>query len=138
MRNLPEKALSIRQPWATLLVHGIKTVEIRRWDTQFRGPVLIHASGIVDKRPEGWSRLPQRLREEAELAGGIIGFADLIGVREYHDEEKFAAEQSLHLNEPSWFRPPVMYGFVFVGTRRLPFQRCIGQVRFFNVRGRLK
>lgn len=134
MLKLPDRALSIRQPWATLVVQGLKTVEIRRWDTRFRGPVLIHASGIRDKRPEAWLQLPEQLKKDAEVIGGIIGCVELIGVRAYHDAEAFVKEQGLHLNDPSWYRPPVLYGFAFVGARRLPFRPCAGQVRFFTVR----
>jgi len=38
------KCLSVRQPWASLLVSGIKDVENRSWETQHRGKLLIHAS----------------------------------------------------------------------------------------------
>lgn len=38
------KALSIRQPWAWLIVHGFKDIENRTWSTRFRGRVLVHAS----------------------------------------------------------------------------------------------
>jgi len=38
------KALSVRQPWAWLIAHGLKPVENREWETHYRGPVLIHAS----------------------------------------------------------------------------------------------
>ncbi len=38
------KALSIRQPWAWLILHGGKDIENRDWATRFRGRVLIHAS----------------------------------------------------------------------------------------------
>ncbi|WP_245839042.1 ASCH domain-containing protein [Yersinia kristensenii] len=38
------KALSIRQPWAWLIVNGYKDIENRTWNTKCRGPVLIHAS----------------------------------------------------------------------------------------------
>jgi hypothetical protein len=37
------RTLSIRQPWAWLIVNGHKPVENRDWATSFRGPVLIHA-----------------------------------------------------------------------------------------------
>lgn len=37
------KTLSIRQPWANLIVHGIKDVENRTWRTNYRGRVLVHA-----------------------------------------------------------------------------------------------
>lgn len=39
------KAITIKQPWASLIVHGIKNIENRSWRTNFRGRVLIHASG---------------------------------------------------------------------------------------------
>jgi hypothetical protein len=38
------KALSLLQPWATLVVVGAKTVETRSWQTAYRGELLIHAS----------------------------------------------------------------------------------------------
>jgi hypothetical protein len=38
------KVLSVCQPWAWLLVNGHKDVENRVWATQYRGPLLIHAS----------------------------------------------------------------------------------------------
>ncbi len=38
------KALSIKQPWASLIVHGIKDIENRTWKTNFRGRIYIHAS----------------------------------------------------------------------------------------------
>lgn len=38
------KAISIRQPWAWLIVNGFKDIENRSWRTKYRGPVLIHAS----------------------------------------------------------------------------------------------
>ena len=34
-------ALSIKQPWAALVVQGLKTIEIRRWPTARRGQILI-------------------------------------------------------------------------------------------------
>lgn len=38
------KALSLWQPWATLIAIGAKQWETRSWNTQYRGDVLIHAS----------------------------------------------------------------------------------------------
>ena len=44
------KALSIKQPWASLIAHGIKDIENRTWKTNFRGRIYIHASGakVID------------------------------------------------------------------------------------------
>jgi hypothetical protein len=41
------KALSIRQPWASLIVAGYKDIENRSWRTSYRGPVLIHSAQRV-------------------------------------------------------------------------------------------
>lgn len=38
------KTISVRQPYATLIVAGVKDVENRSWNTEYRGRVLIHAS----------------------------------------------------------------------------------------------
>lgn len=38
------KALSIRQPFAQLIVDGLKTIETRTWDTTYRGDLLICAA----------------------------------------------------------------------------------------------
>lgn len=37
------KAITIKQPWASLIAHGIKDIENRTWKTNYRGKVLIHA-----------------------------------------------------------------------------------------------
>lgn len=39
------RILSIKQPWASLIAHGIKDIENRTWKTHFRGRIYIHASG---------------------------------------------------------------------------------------------
>lgn len=41
------KALSIKQPWAELIVSGIKDIENRSWRTHFRGRVYVHASAKI-------------------------------------------------------------------------------------------
>lgn len=38
------KALSLTQPWATLVAIGAKQFETRSWSTNYRGPLYIHAS----------------------------------------------------------------------------------------------
>lgn len=38
------KALSLIQPWATLIAVGAKAIETRSWPTEYRGPIAIHAS----------------------------------------------------------------------------------------------
>jgi ASCH domain len=126
-------ALSLKQPWATLLVHGRKSIEVRSWTTRRRGRVLIHAARAPDPRPEAWAQVPLELREAAQLGGGVIGAADLTEVRIYRTPHLFVADQARHLNDPSWFKPPYLYGFVFANPHPLPFRLYPGNVRFFTV-----
>ncbi len=42
------KAITIKQPWATLIALGEKRFETRSWQTKYRGPIAIHASKIID------------------------------------------------------------------------------------------
>jgi len=39
------KTLAIRQPWVSLIAEGDKTIEVRTWRTDHRGPLLLVASG---------------------------------------------------------------------------------------------
>ncbi|AZA75951.1 ASCH domain-containing protein [Chryseobacterium indoltheticum] len=41
------KALSIKQPWASIIAYGIKDIENRTWKTNFRGRIFIHASAKI-------------------------------------------------------------------------------------------
>lgn len=45
------KVLTVKQPWATLIVEGIKKYEFRSWKTKYRGEVLIHA-GLSEEKEE--------------------------------------------------------------------------------------
>jgi uncharacterized protein (UPF0264 family) len=126
-------ALSIKQPWAALLVHGHKTIEVRRWSTLRRGRILIHAARIADDRPEAWAHITPALAPTTKLRGGIIGEAELVGCTAYPSHAAFARDRAKHLNEPDWFVAPALYGFVFEGALPLPFRRCTGSLHFFEV-----
>lgn len=43
------KAITIIQPWATLIAIGEKLFETRSWETKYRGPLAIHAGKKIDK-----------------------------------------------------------------------------------------
>lgn len=47
-------ALSIKQPWAWLIVHGIKDIENRHWRTKFHGRFFVHASKSFDVSGYNW------------------------------------------------------------------------------------
>ena len=126
-------ALSLKQPWAALVVHGRKTIEIRRWSTRRRGRILIHASQTTDDRKAAWRHVTPDIEATAALRGGIIGEARLIECHTYRSREGFARDRAAHLNEVDWFRSPALYGFVLAEARRLPFRRLAGALYFFQV-----
>lgn len=84
------KALSIKQPWASLIAHGIKDIENRTWKTKFRGTIYIHASAKkvdVDFSTEqismmlGTELLPDfqfGFVNEKFIVSAIIGEVDII------------------------------------------------------------
>lgn len=66
------KAISILQPWATLIAVGAKRIETRSWATKYRGPLAIHASKGLPK--EG---IPVIAVTEAQRLAKADRFLDL-------------------------------------------------------------
>jgi hypothetical protein len=130
----PEIALSLKQPWAALVVAGLKSIEVRGWRTDRRGRILIHASKVPDQRPEAWKRVPRGLLQRAALSGGIIGSVEITGCIEYPNLGSFTADAMLHLNDPTWFRPPRLFGFVMTRPKIIRFYPVLGNIKFFTVR----
>lgn len=126
-------ALSLKQPWAALLVHGRKSIEVRRWPTTRRGRVLIHAARVPDPSAWAWQQVPPELRDAARIVGGIVGAGELTGCIAYRTPEAFAADCGRHLNDPAWFQSPALYGFTFINLSPLPFRRYPGWFKFFRV-----
>lgn len=78
------KALSVKQPWSSLIGSGQKPVENRSWRTRYRGPLLICAGALPDKDAAAAlaaQGLPQPL--EAPL-GVAICVVDLVDVMRDH------------------------------------------------------
>lgn len=65
------RVLSVRQPFASLIVSGRKWCENRTWQTRYRGPLLIHASSRVDREAV------DELADELAAAGLSTASADL-------------------------------------------------------------
>ena len=68
------KALTIKEPWATLIIEGYTKYEFRSWKTNYRGKILIHAGMSTEldmlKRFEDYNLKCSK--------GAIIGEADLV------------------------------------------------------------
>ena len=43
------KVLTIKEPWASLIIEEYKKYEFRSWKTKYRGKILIHAGCSVEK-----------------------------------------------------------------------------------------
>lgn len=69
------KVLTIKQPWATLIMQGDKRFEFRSWQTKYRGDLLIHAGKGIDKN--AMKRLAKYLPDEIPL-GKILGKVTLV------------------------------------------------------------
>jgi peptidoglycan/xylan/chitin deacetylase (PgdA/CDA1 family) len=129
----PLVALSIRQPWASLIILGFKDIENRSWRTKRRGRFLVHASQAVTAReirnaralidqhaalrdnPEILAVLdPVRLRAQA---GGIIGSVELVDCHDAHASP--------------WFVGP--HGFSLRAPQSLPLVPMPGRLNFFPV-----
>ena len=121
-------AITIRQPWADLIVRGTKTIENRSRRLRYRGLLLIHASASLHRNelaaarhhiqnfitdPLEQERLLKLIAPEDILpTGGIIGIAQLTGCVS-------------HSSNP-WFVGP--YGLTIAKAQSLPFHPCKGQL----------
>jgi hypothetical protein len=113
------KALSIRQPWAWLIVKGYKDVENRSWPTYHRGPLLIHAARNCDLAGHHLARELGIEVPPPELlpTGGIVGQARLVNcVRKW---------------DSPWFSGP--FGFVLAGATEVGFMATRGYPGLFEV-----
>lgn len=121
------KALSIRQPWAWLIVNGHKDIENRSWSTKQRGIVLVHASkGMTHDEYDaaaqtiGFAGLDINLPAFDELErGGIVGTVEIVGCT--------------MLSTSPWFSGP--YGFKLKNAAALPFRPLTGKLGFFETHG---
>jgi hypothetical protein len=121
------RALSIRQPWAHLIIFGGKDVENRTWKTDYRGPLLIHAAkGMTWREYEEacWFSMAECGCEYADLPnykdlkrGGIIGQVDLV--------------DCVMDSDSRWFGGP--WGFVLANSKPVPFHPCKGSLGIFDV-----
>ena len=69
------KALSVRQPWAWLIVHAGKNIENRRWKSKYRGGLLIHAPDGMTRKEYDHAAL---WLEEKNLAISLPEYSSLV------------------------------------------------------------
>jgi hypothetical protein len=82
------RALSIKQPWAGLIIAGIKTVENRTWGTLYRGTLVIVSTQKPDRAAtESMRAKLGTLPAACEINGAILGTVELTGHILYLEEE---------------------------------------------------
>lgn len=84
------KALSIKQPWATYIINGDKSIETRTWSTNYRGDILICSSAK-----------PNNLGPEFP-SGIIMGIAELYHISDMTKEDEDLALCDIYKNAKSW------------------------------------
>ena len=130
-------ALSIRQPWAWLIINAGKNIENRSWPTKFRGRVLIHAGKTMTRADyeaavifcsgiawDDWDfpkdfAFPTFDSLKSQL-GGIVGEVEIVGCVNGNDEA----------SRSPWFCGE--WGFMLRNAKPLPFRVCKGALGFFN------
>jgi hypothetical protein len=115
------KALSVKQPWACLLVEGVKKIEVRSWSTNYRGNLLICAS--ASPKNCFWHDSVDDVKRLLH-AGCMIGVVNLVDVRRMSDSD---AELSLCDYDPdayAWAVEPVSY---------VRPDKIIGKLNLFDV-----
>ena len=122
------KCLSISQPFAELVISGKKTIELRSWNTNFRGKFLVHAPikiRILDCK---------RLKIDAKklAAGAIVGTAQIYEVKKYSSASQVRADSKKHLASRKF--GDRRYGFAIKNAKkfRIPIP-CKGKLGFFEV-----
>lgn len=122
LRGLP--AISVRQPWAWLIVNGFKDIENRSWTTRYRGTVLIHAGqSRADFTTEVLDAIHARFGivvPDALDIGGIVGAVDIVDCVKTH---------------PSKWHKRGCDGWILARPRRLAFRPCKGALSFFHPAG---
>ncbi len=126
------KCLSLKQPYADLLATGKKTIEIRKWNSNFRGPFLIHASKNVNR--DACSTLG--FDENKLVKGAIIGKALVYDVVKYTTMDVFLRDRQKHFSIEDIKSNHSFKRYGFLVKDQLKFRENIpylGKLGFFEV-----
>lgn len=121
------KCLSVSQPFAQLIINGKKTIELRNWNTNYRGEFLVHAPLKIRKED------CKRLKISEKLPTGvIIGKAQIVDVKKYDSAKEVKADKKFHLASGKF--NDRKYGFILKKPRqfRIPIP-WKGRLGFFDV-----
>lgn len=123
------KCLSLKQPFAELVVSGRKTIELRNWNTRFRGEFLVHAS----LKPDGEACEAFGYDPAVVTKGAIVGKAILFGVKKYVHRKDFDEDSDKHLASGKYLNS--RFGFLLKDA--IMFDKPVplkGMLGFFDAR----
>jgi len=121
------KCLSICQPFAELIVQGKKTIELRKWNTKFRGEFLVHAAKNILE--DDCKRM--KISPKTVTTGAIIGKVNLVDVKKYDSDKELKADKKKHHSVSD--NTKNKYGFILENPKKLrvPIE-YMGKLNFFE------
>jgi len=122
------ECLSLNQPYTELLVSGKKTIELRKWNANFRGKFLINASKNIDKERSESLGIDYNMLTR----GAIIGTVVLYDVKQYNHKTEFEIDKNKYYADIKKFGS-CKYGFMVKNSDRLSQIPYLGQLKFFEV-----
>lgn len=136
MNSHPDKnliALGIRQPWAELILRGIKSIEVRSLATSVRGPIYIYASkAVANSEPARAAANRHQLDVDSLPRGALVGTVEVIGCRICQPQDCEAAcvpvelltgKQGWQVANPQRLEAPLEVRFLPYGVWFYPFKR---------------
>ena len=114
------RALSVRQPFASLIISGRKTIELRTWRTHYRGPVLIIASA------KPWAGDHDHLMGPM---GVTIGLVEVVDCREFDPKMDWS---STCIPKTHQLPAKPHYSWVLANPRPVRQVPCKGMLNLFQ------
>lgn len=102
------KVLTIKEPWASMILNGEKTIETRTWRTKYRGLCLLHAS----KNPR------------SEISGKIFAVAKIVDCKPMTQDDELPAKCPIY---------PGAYSFFLEEVRPTELKEIKGQLGLWEI-----
>ena len=121
------KCLSVSQPFADLIILGKKTIELRKWNTNYRGELLIHAPLKIIKEDVKRLKINKKF-----VTGAIVGKVEIYDVKKYDSQKQVKLDQKFHFASKNFHDRA--FGFLLKNAKsfRIPIPYK-GQLGLFDV-----
>lgn len=126
-------ALGVRQPWAELILRGIKTIEVRSLPTVIRGPIYLYTSKVIADTPAARAAAAKHDIDVNALPRGLlVGTVEITGCEPCRPvdadaacltPEIMAGKQGWQLARPQRLPEPLKVRFLPYGVWFYPFRR---------------